>query len=136
MLISKSDILEIADILTEDVQVPGWPEPVRIRGLSAEAWDEYQASIIELKSNKAGGVDVKMNRSHMRAKLVAAALMHEHGERLFTKPEDIAALSRKSARALDFLFGEVKRISGATDEDLESEAGKSEGPRLTDSVTS
>jgi hypothetical protein len=112
-LLNRDDILGVDDKVWEDIAVPEWGGEVRVRGMSGTQRDEYEASIIQQNGN-----DRKVNLSNMRAKLVARCLIDEEGRLLFTS-EDVRALGRKSARALERVFDKSRELSGMSEEDVE-----------------
>jgi hypothetical protein len=112
-LLSRDDILSVDDKVWEDITVPEWGGEVRVRGMSGTQRDEYEASIIQQNGN-----DRKVNLANMRAKLVARCLIGEDGRLLFTS-EDVRALGRKSARALERVFDKSRELSGMSEEDVE-----------------
>lgn len=118
--LSREDILGASDLQYEDVEVPEWGGTVRLRGLTGSERDEFEAGIVRRR-----GRDVEANLQNIRAKLVSLAAVDEDGKRLFSEA-DVAALGRKSARALDRLFSVAQRLSGLTDNDVEELAKNSE----------
>ena len=59
---------------------------------------------------------------NFRAKLAAACIVDEEGNRLFSE-KDVAALGRKSAAALDRVATAAQRISAMSQEDVDELAG-------------
>lgn len=116
--LTREEILAAEDIAEELVTVSQWKGgAVLIRGLTAAARDDFEASCIKGKGRKA-----EVTIQNMRAKLVALSAVDEAGERLFTE-QDVAALGRKSGAALARLYEVAARLSGITDEDLEELKG-------------
>lgn len=112
-LLTRDDILNVDDKVYEEIEVPEWGGSVRVRGMSGTDRDAYEASIIEQRGN-----DRKVNLSNARAKLVARCLVGGDGHLMFT-PDDVRALGRKSARALERVFDKARELSGMSDEDVE-----------------
>lgn len=112
-LLTRDDILSVDDKVYEDIAVPEWGGEVRVRGMSGAQRDDYEASIIQQN-----GKDQKVNLANARAKLVARCLVDESGQLLFTS-EDVRALGRKSARALERVFDKARELSGMSEEDVE-----------------
>lgn len=123
MRLSKDDILNAQDLVTEEVAVPEWaPEPgmdatVLVRGLTGRERDDYEASMIVRRGDK-----VAQDVANARAKLVVKCVVDDGGQRVFTD-QDAPALGEKSAAALDRIFEVVARLSGLREEDAaEAEA--------------
>lgn len=124
--LTKEAILAADDVQFEDVDVPEWGGKVRVRSLAGIERDALEASMIEGK-----GKNANVNLANLRAKLVARSIVDEDGKRVF-EDQDIAALGRKSAAALNRVYEVAQRLSGITQEDVDeltknSEAAPSEG---------
>lgn len=113
-LLTRDDILSVDDKVWEDIEVPEWGGSVRVRGMSGTQRDDYEASIIQQNGN-----DRKVNLSNARAKLVARCLIDESGALLFSS-DDVRALGRKSARALERVFDKARELSGMSEQDVEN----------------
>lgn len=111
-LLGREDILQADDILTEDVAVPEWGGTVRVRGLTGAERDGFEADSVRGK-----GKNTSVNLANLRARLVALAVVDEHGNRLFG-PADVAALGRKSAAALTRVYEVATRLSGLGESDV------------------
>ena len=101
-VLSRDDILKVDDLPRERVPVPEWGGEVFVRGMNGadkDAWDNF---VVELA--KAPG------KADIRAFLASLTICDEEGDALFTA-EDIAALSKKSAAALDRVFDVATRLS-------------------------
>jgi hypothetical protein len=120
--LDKDAILAAADLPAEDVDVPEWGGVVRVQGMSGQQRDAFEASIQKLG---AGGTS-ELDPRDFRAKFATRVLVDEKGKRLFTN-EEVQALSRKSARALQRVFEVGQRLSGMSDDDVASLEGNSEG---------
>lgn len=118
-LLSRDDILDAADLPRELVEVEEWGGAVYVRALSGTERDAFEASIITQRGKR-----VEPNLQNLRAKLVALAVVDEDGERLFSDG-DVQALGRKSAAALDRVFGVAQRLSGLSPGDVEDLAKNS-----------
>lgn len=112
-LLTRDQILAVDDITTEDVDVPEWGGTVRVKGMSGAERDKFEAG-----SLKGKGKNRDVNLANLRARLVAASCVDEHGQLLF-KPYDIEILGRKSAAALGRVYDVAQRLAGLTDEDVE-----------------
>lgn len=86
---------------------------VRVRSLSGAERDRFEASIIgENTKNK------RRNLANLRARLVSLTVVDAEGKPLF-RPNDVEALGKKSAAALDRVFGVAMRLAGMRDEDVD-----------------
>lgn len=111
--LGRDEILNADDLTTEVVEVPEWGGKVRVKGLTGEERDQFEASVIgENTKNK------RRNLGNLRARLVAMAVVDGEGKALF-KRGDIPALGRKSAAALDRVFEKAMELSGMRDEDID-----------------
>lgn len=109
-LLSKTDILAVADLTTEDVPVPEWGGTVRVRCLNGDerdTWDGFRLQARESKSYR-----------NFSARLVGMSVVDADGKRLFSD-EEIALLAAKSGRALDRVFAVAVRLSGLNAEHVE-----------------
>ena len=100
-ILSKDAILAADDLPRETVIIPEWGGEVLVRTMSGTDRDAFEASLLE----KDGRME------NVRARLVALTLCDSQGDRLFDDSE-IAALGRKSARALDRVFSVAQRLNG------------------------
>jgi hypothetical protein len=116
-LLTKDAILAAVDLPTERVSVPEWGGDVLVRGLDGRDRDAFEASLVV----QAGG---PVNLANIRARLCAACIVDEAGERLFSDA-DMDALGRKSGAALDRVFSVAQRLSGMTEADVKSLQGNS-----------
>lgn len=108
MALSRDAILKADDRKVETVEVPEWGGSVLVSVMSGTARDAFEASLVE------GG---KANVTNARAKLLAACLVDEKGALLFG-PDDIEALGRKSATALDRVVRVAQKLNRLTEADL------------------
>lgn len=106
MLLSKEQILAADDLKSETVDVPEWGGSVIVRMMSGAARDAYEASMIVMKDGKRVA-----DLSNMRAKLVAATLVDEAGNPMFSEDE-VTALAAKSAAALERIASVAQRLNG------------------------
>ena len=118
-MLSREAILKANDLPSEEVAVPEWGGSVLVVTLTGEERDSFEQSIIETK-----GKNARVNMANARAKLVALSCRAGDGERLFDDT-DIAALGRKSSKALDRVYGVAARLSGISGEDIEELAKNS-----------
>lgn len=113
-LLTREAILQAKDLPYEDVAVPEWGGVVRVRALTGAERDRFEASIVEQRGKGAP----RLNTTNIRAKLVALTVVDENGNRIFTD-DDVEALGRKSAAALNRVFEVAQRLSGLTQADME-----------------
>lgn len=135
--LSRTDILDADDLLFEDVEVPEWGDGiVRMRGLTAEERDEYEASVVKTNTTRGRGgrskVDVRVDTRNIRAKLVSRCAVDGDGKRLFSD-SDVQRLGKKSGKALQRCFSVAQRLSGITDSDIEEMVKNSETAQDDDS---
>jgi hypothetical protein len=109
-------ILDTDDMKFEIIQVPEWNFSVRIRSMSGEERDAFESSI--------AGEGKKMNTQNIRAKLVMLTVVNGKGERIFTR-EQIEALGKKSAAALNRVYEASAKLSAITKADVEDLAKNS-----------
>lgn len=112
-LLTREEILSVMDLQEERVNVPEWDGDVLVRSLTGTERDAFETSIISTN-----GARTEMNLVNMRAKLVAWTVVDEEGERVFST-EDIDALGKKSAAALQRVFDVSQRLSGLTGEEID-----------------
>lgn len=112
--LNREEILNAPDLLTEEVSVPEWGGEVLVRGMTGTERDAFETEIVLLKDGK----KAELVRENIRAKLVARCIVGDDGERIFNDA-DIYALGKKSAAALDRVFGIAQRLSGITQEDAD-----------------
>jgi hypothetical protein len=103
-MLNREQILEAKDIKKETVNVPEWGGKVVVMGMSAEQREEFEKMI---------GKEKRTERTNIRAKVCQASLVDESGILLFGT-EDIAALGKKNAAAMDRCFDVALRLSGIT----------------------
>ncbi len=109
-ILTKDAILAAQDIKTETVQVPEWSGEVIVQTLTGTGKDAFEQGCFE---------DRKNGKVNIRGRLVAACVVDEQGKRLFTE-QDIEALGRKSAKALDRVFEIASRLNVITAQDIEA----------------
>jgi hypothetical protein len=112
-LLKRNEILDIQDIKTERVEVPEWGGDVLVRGLDGSGRDGFEASVLEQHGKKR-----QVNLQDIRAKLVAKSCVDEDGNLIFSE-DDVAALTRKSAAALQRVYQVAQRLCGLSDEDVD-----------------
>lgn len=114
MILTRDQILGAKDRITERVEVPEWGGDVLVTTISGAARDRFEAAII--------AADGQTDTTNMRAKLVAACVVDEAGDPLFTI-EDIEALGRKSAAALERIVKVSQRLNRIGSAEMEELKG-------------
>ncbi len=99
--LNKAAILAADDLPRESVTVPEWGGEVLVRTMTGTERDAFESSLLEK--------DKRME--NMRARLVSLTLCDETGERMFSDDE-VTALGKKSAIALDRVFAVAQRLNG------------------------
>lgn len=116
MLTDKTTILAFDDQETVDVIVPEWRgETVRLRSMTADDRDGWETAIIVRND-----LPPAERQRGLRARLVALCAVNDRGERIFGD-EDVAALARKSAKAIDRLFDAAMKLNRLGAKDVEDE---------------
>lgn len=115
MALSREAILSAQDMVREEVAVPEWGGTVWVKALTAAEADA------NLSAQLASG---KRDLSTYHAETAAACLCDETGKTLFTLA-DVAALGRKSAKALGRVVAVAQRLNGLTREDEAAVVGNS-----------
>ena len=128
-LLSREQILGAVDLSFEDVAVPEWGGTVRVGMLMGAERDAFEQGLVTRQGKK-----VQMHLENVRARLVALCVVDGEGQRVF-KEEDVKALGRKSALALNRVFEVAQRINGLTEKDMEELAGNSASGQSEDSTS-
>ena len=109
-MLTKEQILNADDRKTKVIFVEEWGDDVTIMQMSGHARDRFESSIIGAN----GGTDMK----NIRAKMVAASIVDDKGELMFSD-KDIIKLSNKSGIALDKVFSAAQEFNKITDADVD-----------------
>lgn len=112
-MLTKEQILQADDIKTKKVNVPEWGGELYICTMSGTERDAFEQSIIETR-----GKSVKVNLQNIRAKLCVQTIVDEKRNKLFSL-DDVTALGKKSAKALDRIFAIAQKLNGISGEDVE-----------------
>ncbi len=124
MLLTKEQILAAQDLPTEDVSVPEWGGTVRVRGMTGSERDAWE--LLQLDDKKPADI---------RATLLAFTIVDEKGALVF-QPEEISALGKKSAKALQRVFRVAQKLSRITEADVKELEKNSSGAPAVDSPSS
>jgi hypothetical protein len=111
MLLKREAILATNDVETRDVEVTEWGGAVRVRSMTVAERNEFSVRA------------VKENNISVGTWLVSLLAVDEDGNPVF-KPEDVAALEKKNAKALDRLVNTILDLN-KVDEKKVDEAEKS-----------
>ena len=110
--LTRDDILGASDRKVEDVDVPEWGGVVRVRGMTGEERDAFEASIAppqpRQNRRRATQQQAQLNYANFRARLCSWCIVGDNDERLFSDT-GISALGGKSAAALDRVFDATTR---------------------------
>ena len=104
-ILSRSDILGADDLARETVDTPEWGGSVIVRCLTGA---ERNAIAIALSD---GGAEKLPVVFEMKMRFLAASIINEAGEHLFTV-DDLAALNEKNPMVMDRIFVRASRLSG------------------------
>jgi hypothetical protein len=113
-VLSRGEILDAMDEKMEAVEIPEWGGFVYVKAMTGEERDALEASVVTGPGER--------NLDNLRAKVVALSLVDAEGVRLFTL-DDVEALGKKSASALDKVFSVAQRLSGLSRDDVKDLAG-------------
>jgi len=124
-LLNRDQILAAHDLKKVEVEVPEWGGSVYVKTITAAERDNFESAIYHNKN--------KININNVRARLASLTVVDEKGKKLFA-PEDIGALGKKSAAALDRVFQAACKINKMTPKDVE-ELEKNSSSIPADSLT-
>lgn len=113
-VLTRDAILKAKDMKTEVVSVPEWGGDVIVATITGEARDQMENRIWGERVNPD---DRRIN--NVRAKVVAACVVDEKGNRLFPNDDDVERLGKKSGKALDRVFTVARRLNGIGTKDIE-----------------
>ncbi len=119
-LLTKDQILGATDIVSE--RIKAWGGEVIVTTMTGYDRDKFESSMV----GKQGG----QNMVNIRAKLAAATLVDDSGNRLFTE-SDVQKLGKKSAAELDKVFAVAQRLNRFGDAEIE-ELAKNSSSALTE----
>jgi hypothetical protein len=120
MYLSADDILNADDLQREPVAVPEWGGTVLVQGMSGTDRDRFEAAMLNAQMN---GIDKDKAMEMYRARLAAACIVDEKGNRLFRGDAVVKRLGSKSAQALSRVVDVASRLSGLSDSDVEELTG-------------
>jgi hypothetical protein len=130
-LLTKQQIVSVVDIESEIVHVPEWGGDVMVKAMNGAERDAFESAQVQVKDKK-----VEFNGVNIRARMAAACIVDEQGQRLFSDKE-VDLLGRKSAAALDRVYAVALRLSGMSKKDSEELMGNFEsGPNSSSTAGS
>lgn len=112
MVLGRDGILGADDLTTDDVEVPEWGGVVRIKMLTANQKDSWEASVFDKNGNR-----TPTSLTGLRARLAALSIVDHHGVRVFTD-KDVPRLGQKSSAALERVFDAARKLNGINEEDV------------------
>jgi len=112
----REDILSCDDIVKEELYIPEWKTTIWVKVMSGEEKDQWEAS----RFDKNG----KPKMEQLRARIVVQVAVDKDGKRLFTN-DDIAALSKKNANALERVMIAASKLNQISDAEIEELAKNS-----------
>jgi hypothetical protein len=110
-ILTKDAILSADDLKRETVPVPEWGGEVIVQEMTAKARMDWGNSAY--KTDELGGLVA--DKEKFAASMLVASCVGEDNEPLFSL-EDIAALSRKSGKAVDRVLAVALRLNGMSGE--------------------
>jgi len=132
--LTKKQIMESKDIITQTVPVPEWGGDVLIRTLTGTERDAFEALILSGGKDNSKGKKKEADMTNIRARLVARSIIDDSGRLMFNDGE-VDALGRKSSKALDRVFEVSQQLSGIKEEDIEELEKNSEAAPGGDSTS-
>lgn len=117
-LLTRDLILAAMNLPTKDVSVPEWGGTVRIRAMTGEERDSFEASMVTEE-----GEDRKAKFTNLRARFCAKIIVGENGRTPLFTEKDVEALGKLSAAALNRVFEAGRKLSGFTDKDVKELEG-------------
>jgi len=117
--LTRADILGSNDLPTEKVECPEWGGYVYVKALTAAERDAWENSMFEIKQKHGQAPEMVPKRENTRARFCAVSMVDESGTLLFSAA-DVVALGSKSAKALDRVFGVAQRLSGLSNDDMDT----------------
>ncbi|MDP9326496.1 MAG: hypothetical protein M3O87_08195 [Candidatus Dormibacteraeota bacterium] len=112
-LLSKEQIRKAEDHGHQDVEVPEWGGTVRVKTLSGEERDAWEAALLEGR-----GRHREVNLHNLRAKLLIATVTDAEGKALFDD-SDISWLGEKAARSINRVFLVAQELNGLDESQIE-----------------
>lgn len=124
MYLTKEAILNADDRKYEEVEVPEWGGTLRIGTITAGEKGKYETSLFKFLPDGTRQINSK-NMQNLRTRLIAACVVDETGERLFSD-KDVDALDSRSSGAIERVFSACTKLNALNLDDVEEIEGNSE----------
>jgi len=112
-LLTKQELIDAPDIVTEEVYVPQWGGSVLVRTMTELQRGKILAALYEQRAN---GQVLRLQELQLR--FCGCSIVDESGKRMFSDQE-LAILGKKSAAAIQVIFEVVARLNGLSNEQVE-----------------
>jgi hypothetical protein len=109
-MLTKKQILDADDILTETVKTPEWGGDVIVRGLNGEERAAFEQSITD--------DDGKVVLIGAKEKLIVHCVIDKDGERVFSD-SDAELLKKKNGAVIQRVYAKCADLSGLSKEESE-----------------
>lgn len=113
-LLTKEQILAVADIQFATVVVPEWGGEVKIRSMTGADRDNHEQWMMAQPETDTG-----RRLDNYRAHLAAISIVGEDGDLMFTDA-DVVALGKKSAAALGRVYDAVVSLNAIAKKDVDA----------------
>lgn len=114
-------MLSALDVTIEPLFVPEWGGTVYVRSLDGKGRDRFEGSRVRVDAHG----KIELLHDNTRARLLALTVCDADGVLQFTE-EDIEALGKKNAAALDRIFDVAQRLSALRPADVEAKVKNSD----------
>lgn len=99
----REQLLAIEDVVTKEVEPPGWGRPVTIREMGLQ--ESLDLAVV------AEDGKVQLTALQMAETIIGCVIDPDTGDPVFL-PEDAEALAKKGKSALMYLYNEIMALSG------------------------
>jgi hypothetical protein len=106
-LLNRDAILAANDVATTDVEVPEWGGSIRVRSMTVAEQNEFAKRV---------SAD---DKSSVGAWLMSKLAIDDHGSSIF-KPEDIAELEKKNAKAVGVVVDAILRVNKIGEKEVDA----------------
>lgn len=121
MYLTKESIINADDRDYKDVEMPEWGGSVRIATITAGEKGKYETSLFKFLPDGTRQINSK-NMANLRTRLIAACVVDEQGERMFTD-EDVKQLDSRSSASIERLFAACTELNALSVDDVEEIEG-------------
>ncbi len=112
VFLTRDAILAVDDLPIKEVKVPEWGGSVFVRSLTAADRDKYESSIVMADSEE-------KKYENIRARFLALVMVDQKGEVMFKEEGDVLLLGKKSAAALDRVWGVAQHLNKINKADID-----------------